>query len=71
MFHYAAKNLKKFNEIYKITKSTFSLNLSAKNLKILGENLSVVKKSYNIAILKMLKKNSYSLLEEVKKILTE
>ena len=56
MFHYAAKNLKKFNEIYKITKSTFSLNLSAKNLKILGENLSVVKKSYNIAILKMLKK---------------
>ena len=71
MFHYAAKNLKKFNEIYKITKSTFSLNLSAKNLKILGENLSVVKKSYNIAILKMLKKNSYSLLEEVKKILTD
>ena len=71
MFHYAAKNLKRFNEIYKITKSTFSLNLSAKNLKILGENLSVVKKSYNIAILKMLKKNSYSLLEEVKKILTD
>ena len=67
MFHYAAKNLKKFNEIYKITKSTFSLNLSAKNLKILGENLSVVKKSYNIAILKMLKKTVILYWKKLKK----